>query len=804
MMILHNLKVAWRNLMKYKTQNIVSIVALAVGIVTLAATHFVLKHLGPPSIAKESYYDRCYVMCLYDEKMTVGNESAPNAELVLEFISNSITVTPEMDAALNAGGALPGVEKMLHNYFVGGLMRGSDMTFTMPDSTTRTRPSDFFAVEGEKLNFHAIRSALTGEKVPVLKKDEAVISEMIARQVYGDKNPVGCKVSLWNDMTWMTFTIRDVYRAGQLNDGVTNAIYITKEENEHGYIACYLMLLAEGQSPEQVRKEADRRLEPLGISTRIESLDFVYTERRTNLLRVRTIVYLTSSLILVAALIGFLKMQLQLFRMRRREVSLRRVHGAKGRSIMRLFFTEMVLTIVMAFMLALLLGNMLAGYAGEYLAGFLDEFGWRIDGINSSIMFIAVAVTILCAVVVWCNAKGMLHSRQAMAAQMHRSRRHTLRNGMLGLQLFISILFLGSTLALSHFIGLMEKQCNVPENDAFYAECICVQPSISDTDSRQFLEYLQTGPKGIKQYIKISEDYTQLEGLDNVEAEKVSIHSPFFTTLQVSDTAILDFWQRPIKWFLPPGQRNNCMLLSDSLYSRLSRLGLTDNGSLLVRSRHAFPIGGTFPVLPYMDNNSSFQTNCIVELGHDGNCFTQFIIVPEEGEYDRVFTELEDVMRRINPEPVKPTVMNLHEEMTKELFLLNNMEYGAWILSAICFVICFMGIWSSISLDTRSRQKEIAVRKVHGAKRKDVVAFFARLYVWLVAVASVMSMPLMVIFNTLLQEWGMQQGIPRELVSPVIPIIMSISIVSLVVALVVGVHIRKMMRLQPADIIAKE
>ena len=229
MMILHNLKVAWRNLMKYKTQNLVSIVALAVGIVTLAATHFVLKHLGPPSIAKESYYDRCYVMCLYDEKMTMGNGSAPDAELVLDFINNSITVTPEMDAALNAGGALPGVEKMFHNDFVGGLMRGSDMTFTMPDSTTRTRPSNFFAVEGEKLNFHAIRSALTGEKVLVLKKDEAVISEMIARQVYGDKNPVGCKVSLWNDMTWMTFTIRDVYRAGQLNDGVTNAIYITKE-----------------------------------------------------------------------------------------------------------------------------------------------------------------------------------------------------------------------------------------------------------------------------------------------------------------------------------------------------------------------------------------------------------------------------------------------------------------------------------------------------------------------------------------------------------------------------------------------
>ena len=61
-MILHNLKVAWRNLIKYKTQTVVSVIALAVGMVALAATHFVLKHMGSPAIADEPYYDRCYVM----------------------------------------------------------------------------------------------------------------------------------------------------------------------------------------------------------------------------------------------------------------------------------------------------------------------------------------------------------------------------------------------------------------------------------------------------------------------------------------------------------------------------------------------------------------------------------------------------------------------------------------------------------------------------------------------------------------------------------------------------------------------
>ena len=49
-MFFHYLKIALRNLMKYKLQMLVSIVALAVGVVTLAATHFVLKYMREPAI----------------------------------------------------------------------------------------------------------------------------------------------------------------------------------------------------------------------------------------------------------------------------------------------------------------------------------------------------------------------------------------------------------------------------------------------------------------------------------------------------------------------------------------------------------------------------------------------------------------------------------------------------------------------------------------------------------------------------------------------------------------------------------
>ena len=104
----HNLKIAYRNLMKYKFQTLVSVVALAVGMVTLAATHFVMKHMGPPSITKEEYYDRCYVADFPNEsyKLPVDKEDGMQ-EWVTVPTEN---VTPEMHDALFSGGPLPGVE----------------------------------------------------------------------------------------------------------------------------------------------------------------------------------------------------------------------------------------------------------------------------------------------------------------------------------------------------------------------------------------------------------------------------------------------------------------------------------------------------------------------------------------------------------------------------------------------------------------------------------------------------------------------------------------------------------------------
>ena len=164
-MLSHTLKISLRNLLKYKLQNAISILALAVGIVTLAATHFVLKHMGPPAITEEPYYERTYVAELSNGQKNYGITKEDGTQ---EWTFVLTRITTEMHDALFSGGPLPGVEQVKHNAFLGGITMGGSMTFTMPDGSERTGAYRYYVTQAEDLNFWGIRSALTGEKIPVL------------------------------------------------------------------------------------------------------------------------------------------------------------------------------------------------------------------------------------------------------------------------------------------------------------------------------------------------------------------------------------------------------------------------------------------------------------------------------------------------------------------------------------------------------------------------------------------------------------------------------------------------------------
>ena len=816
-MFIHTLKISLRNLSKYKLQNLISIIALAVGIVTLTATHFIVKHMGAPAISEEAYYDRCYVMELADIN-SPGVEYAtddPPAKN-MSFGDVSYRITDEMLSALTAGGNLPGVEKMFDNRGVtGGYLLISRTDFLLPDSTERTSKYKFYLTDPDRLQHFGIHSALTGEKLPVLNDKEVFISELQAREVFGEQNPVGCTLTMKILGGVYTLTVRDVIKNEKMIDDLNNYMFVyLKDEPDGGRYASELLIqLSENATLEAVHAEINRRLEPFSMKARIRTLRDVHAETVGVQIVSRNVVYAISALILVAALIGFLKMQLQLFSMRQREVALRRVHGASKRSIFMLFFCEVALILMLAFGTAWLFAQWLSNYAETYMMMFLSELGWKIEGIYESVTVISLITFIICILVIGISTRRQLRQRQGMAIQLHKNRKHTLRNTMLGVQFVISITFLGGTLSLTQFVNRMMESYNVPENDDFYAECILVKP-FHEEDGQKLWEYLRSGENyDIKHYFCIEDQtFLPIEEVSNSPELVEELRRSHWRCRELADTSYFAFWQRPIKWILPPEERYNCLLLSDTLYSELKKRGITDSGVLHIKEGEPYRIGGTYAIAPYTASKwvTALQEMALIRDGNQRSDeivqtkYIEFVIVPREGKYNKVFTDLTELMARINPKPVNPVVINLREQMTAELSLLENMQRGARILSSICLVICLMGIWSTIALDTRSRQKEVAIRKVHGAKRGDIALLFGRLYLWLIGVASILAIPAVILFSQFLKEWTISEKIPQHLISPILPILGSIGITSIVILLVVSLHVCKVIKQHPADIIAKE
>lgn len=151
-MLLHNLKVALRNILKYKVQTLGSILSLAIGMVTLATVHSFLQNFRMASINHEPYYDRVYNL-RFDSIQKRQSD-------------HSIRINGDIVRAVKANGGPRCIEQ--GPYAPNGMLTGGWAEFTLNGNTRRKTPLDAVPLDRNYPNFVGIRSAITGEKIKVL------------------------------------------------------------------------------------------------------------------------------------------------------------------------------------------------------------------------------------------------------------------------------------------------------------------------------------------------------------------------------------------------------------------------------------------------------------------------------------------------------------------------------------------------------------------------------------------------------------------------------------------------------------
>ena len=125
------------------------------------------------------------------------------------------------------------------------------------------------------------------------------------------------------------------------------------------------------------------------------------------------------------------------------------------------------------------------------------------------------------------------------------------------------------------------------------------------------------------------------------------------------------------------------------------------------------------------------------------------------------------------------------------------------IISILCIILT---VYSSISLETRGKQKEVAIRKVNGAKTRDIVMLFSRYYIITLCTAFALSLligvALVIVISitvNLRPEWTSESAIGFYLCY-----LVSIATITLVTLLTVWQKIYKISHINPALLIKKE
>ena len=791
---LHNLKVAVRNLMKYKLQTAISVLTIAVGIVTLALVHSMMTRYRLPDIFDQPYSDRAYEVSF----KTIENGEA------------SLSVSPDLISALKGNGGLRNAEKVV---VPNGTIFSNKMEFQLSDSSLRKGEVMATVIDPEYPEYAGHHSAITGEKIRKLKAGEAIIAEDLAKKIFQNESPVGRsgEIETMGEPLY-PITIIDVFQSLSSNEPYSsnNALYYCETNNIEEYqhvlgIGKINVLMMEGATEEKLINEINTRIDHLGLEAELSKV--VEQDEYKMIVPIKMIVYAVGSLILLAAIIGFLRIEFQMFYIRRREMALRIVNGANRRQVFNCLLIEIVYIITLSVILALLLGNILQCFIDEILHTDLnDEFLSNLLKSRGILIYSIVTggiLIVICGFIAWISL-FYIGKSQHLETSMRKRNNHMFRNIMLCFQIVVCICFVSSSFILIKGGTWILKVCNVPEDDSEQAEYLYVELHQS-SHRDQLSDEIKRLPE-LADMINCYSGYTSFnEIMQNPEIkgklQEDQRFMPFYKVYFTNDTTLLSSLGIKVEWLQRDINRNESLLIGENAYKSFEKVGLLDKGTLSFWNKDlVLPIAGIIKKFPY----DMYGWNFVAISDIPNSIPTKVLLVPKKGKGKSLMKSVEETIVRIDPELLTKIVCNYRENENTLPFIVESARSIGWILGGVSILICAMSIFSTIALDTRGRRKEVAIRKVNGAKSKDIYRMFGRVYAILIIIALAISIPLCILFNRWVENYVNESVTISTSLSPVLPIILGSVIVIVLILMIVGWQIYRVMQVGPAKIIAKE
>ena len=796
----HYLKVAVRSLTRYKSQTIISIVGLAVGFVCLSLSALWLRYENTFNTGLPDA-DRLYMMAMGEGGSVMGTPG----ELLMKY-----TEIPEVEGATCVSTqwcTLPfsfvGDKMILHNEMEARVLVTDSCFFSMFELNIVQGDQHFYE------HWH----------------EGVAISSSLARRLYGSEDPLECKLMMnYGGGAGSGRNILAIYEdLDPHSDIYADIIDVEDVRYYAGTLVPYVTKLHPGREVyesfcEKIKTLSETESDVLNRMNLVP-LPLTDSHRRgydsegsLSYDHLRAFLFI-SIMLVVCALVNFITLFVNRLRMRRREMALRLVHGESGVGLVVLFSMEALLVMLAAAALGMvgvwLLRNIFATYANIHTEGYI--FTWSLLFMALTLM-LCLAVCIVAVVIV----KNAAFNRSIRTSQ-HSN--HTFMSISTGVQLTIGLTFVFCAAMMMkqfHYLRASDWGVNF-RNVAFF--CIDL-PSYYENDNFVNTSRQEMNDKGL---------ISQLRAIPGVQ--EVMEHGRHFATNSYEFESFRlrlhpeDEWTYATlrRGLFDPGSPVNGFTVLEGTLPREDDW-LPDQ--IIITETIRNKLGLTSAVgqtIEYKSYDDTFTGTIIAVIRdilftdvHGGpQIFCSFRpLNPREKElvdsrtnYVAFTFDLKqkaDVVRRIKEmmEPYPELPWSIEFGMDNFSYQIRSEENLSRLLTAVtvvCIVIAIFGVYSIITLACRQRRKEIALRKIHGAKLKDILMMFVREYGLILVISSAVAFAV----GYLIMHGWLENYVRRTAFSWWVFATILVA-TALLIALSVGTRVWRTARENPADVIKSE
>lgn len=787
-MIKHCLKIAIRNLVKYKVQSAVSILGLAVGFVCFSLSLYWIHYEMTYDHFRQNA-DRIYMVRTNDE-YTEGKISTRVPYSLAAYLAQHFP-----DIAVAAPFHLISERISVNDKY-------QDAVFSSADSAW--------------MNLMDIR-IIKGNRNFMLPKDNAeiAITEEAAKKWFRTEDPIGKEVKMLrrtkkicaivqaeNRHTNFPFDFIGNPELGKTWWYITWSILIkVKPDTDIEELESKINanLPAELKQVTLTRKTGIERI----ILTPLSKLHYAkdFRDDKEAGITFQYIIYFSIAgiLIITCALINYLTLFINRMRVRQREMALRMIHGANIRSLVSLLTVEFLLLLACAVTTGFLLIEIC-------FPSFIELTG--IDTAKSSLygeafLFIGlISLIILTAII---GLLYILYHRSLHLSLRYNTGRSTgtqLRRGSIVLKLFVCLSFIGCTVLINQQLDYLRHRdlgLKIKNRGSFSV--------MGDMDYTPLIRKIKELPMITEvmqpDYYPIVSQLTAIGQFDNWEGLDIPIDTPVPVKLFLGKEDFFRFYDITLlagEW-LDDLSTYEDIIINESLARRMGWSPQEAIGKHIIQSYITYTIVGVVkdchygaPTLPIPHTGFLVGEQMGLMQRSAGILFKY-----KEGTWNECRKALEHLYQtECSPE----NILRLNSEEEVYNNYLRSEEMLTRLLSfasLVCILTAMFGIYSLVTLTCEQRRKEIAIRKVNGATVWSILFLFFREYLIMLCIAALFAFP---ITYVIIKQWILNY-VRQVSISP-LPFILILIGLALTVIAGISWRVWKAANENPAEVIKNE